>query len=67
MLERLRACGIRYRQFALSHRRFYAIMFEDAIPRDHTSMDIVQTPDPEATYRAAVDTMLRGLASPVLR
>jgi AcrR family transcriptional regulator len=113
MLERLRACGLRYRDFALANRHFYAIMFEDAIPHEHSSDEVaehaaaafgalvrnvesaatagqiqaadphevaqqvwsavhgavalelkglVQTPDPEATYRAALDTMLRGLA-----
>ena len=115
MLERLRACGMRYREFALANRHFYAIMFEDAIPREHPSDEdevgehavaafgalvrnveaaaaagrieaadprevaqqiwsavhgavalelkgLVLTPDPEATYRATVDTMLRGLA-----
>jgi AcrR family transcriptional regulator len=113
MLERLRACGLRYREFALANRHFYAIMFEDAIPHEHSSDEVaehaaaafgalvrtvesaavagrieaadpsevaqqiwstvhgavalelkglVQTPDPEATYRAAIDTMLRGLA-----
>jgi AcrR family transcriptional regulator len=117
MLERLRACGMRYRDFALRNRSFYAIMFEDAIPHDRSSMvvaehaaaafgalvrnveaaaatgriyaadprdvaqqiwsavhgamalelrNLVQTPDPGATYRAAVDTMLRGLADPDL-
>jgi AcrR family transcriptional regulator len=115
MLERLRACGLRYRDFALTNRSFYAIMFEDAIPHDRSSAavaehaaaafgalvrnveaaaatgrivaadprdvaqqiwsavhgamalelrNLVQTPDPAATYRAAVDTMLRGLANP---
>jgi AcrR family transcriptional regulator len=114
MLERLRACGLRYREFALANRHFYAIMFEDAIPHEHSSDEVaehaaaafgalvrnvesaatagqiqaanpdevaqqvwsavhgavalelkglVQTPDPEATYRAALDTMLRGLAA----
>jgi AcrR family transcriptional regulator len=114
MLERLRACGMRYRQFALGNRHFYAIMFEGAIPRDrhspevaehaaaafgalvrsveaaaatgritatdprdvaqqiwsavHGAMalefrDLVQTPEPEATYLATVDTMLDGLAA----
>ena len=32
LLDRLWACGLRYRQFALANRHFYAIMFEDAIP-----------------------------------
>jgi AcrR family transcriptional regulator len=113
MLERLRACGMRYREFALANRHFYAIMFEEAIPHEHSSDEVAEhaaaafgalvrtvetaaaagrikaadprevaqqiwsavhgavalelkglvlTPDPEATYRAAVDTMLRGLA-----
>jgi AcrR family transcriptional regulator len=113
MLERLRACALRYREFALANRHFYAIMFEDAIPREHYSAEVAEhataafgalvrkvgdaaaagriaaddpvdvaqqvwsavhgavalelkglvlTPDAEATYRAAVETMLRGLA-----
>ena len=115
LLERLRACGLRYRSFALANRHFYAIMFEGAIPQLHISdeatqhaaaafgelvrnvemataagaiiaaqpsevaqqiwstvhgavalelQDLVLTPDPEATYRATVDTLLRGLARP---
>ena len=31
-LERLRACGLRYRSFALTNRHYYAIMFEGALP-----------------------------------
>jgi AcrR family transcriptional regulator len=119
MLDRLRACGVRYREFALANRHFYAIMFEDAIHREHASDELgehaevgehaaaafgalvrnveaaaaagrieapdpsevaqqiwsavhgavalelkglVLTPDPEMTYRATVDTVLRGLA-----
>jgi AcrR family transcriptional regulator len=112
MVERLRACALRYREFALANRHFYAIMFEDAMPHEHLSADVaehaaaafgalvrkvgdaaaagriaaddplevaqqvwsavhgavalelkglVQTPDAAATYRAAVETMLRGL------
>jgi AcrR family transcriptional regulator len=112
MVERLRACGLRYRHFELGNRHFYAIMFEDAIPHERSSLevaahaaaafcalvrnveaaaatgrveaadprevaqqiwsavhgavalelkDLVQTPDPAATYRAALDTMLHGL------
>jgi AcrR family transcriptional regulator len=33
-LQRLRGCGLRYRQFALANPHFYAIMFENAIPRE---------------------------------
>ena len=113
MLDRLRACALRYREFALANRHFYAIMFEDAIPRGDFSPEVgehaiaafgalvqkveaaatagrieaadpaevaqqvwsalhgavalelkrlVLTPDPEATYRATLDTMLNGLA-----
>jgi AcrR family transcriptional regulator len=113
LLERLRACGLRYRNFALGNRHFYAIMFEGAIPRESSSDEVavhaaaafdqlvqnvemvaaagrilapdprevaqqiwssvhgavalemkglVLTPDPETTYRALLDTLLRGLA-----
>jgi AcrR family transcriptional regulator len=114
MLERLRASGERYRQFALTSRPFYAIMFEGAIPHDTISAEVVEhataafgalvsivetaaaagviaapdphevaqqiwstvhgavalelqglvlTPDPAATYRATLETVLRGLAA----
>jgi AcrR family transcriptional regulator len=113
MRARLVTCGLRYREFALANRHFYAIMFEDAIPHERDSEEVgehataafgalvrnvelaaaagviaapdpreaaqqvwsavhgavalelkglVQTPDPEATYRAFLDTILRGLA-----
>jgi AcrR family transcriptional regulator len=113
MLKRLRGCAMRYRDFALGNRQFYAIMFEGAILRDRTSAEVAEhataafgtlvqsvetaaaagaitaetprevaqqiwstlhgamalelnglvlTPDPEATYRALVDALLRGLA-----
>jgi AcrR family transcriptional regulator len=39
-LQRLRACGQRYRAFALGNKHFYAIMFEDAIPREHNSPEV---------------------------
>ena len=39
-LRRLVSCGHRYRQFALANPNFYAIMFENAIPRDSLS-DVV--------------------------
>lgn len=111
-LGRLRACGLRYREFALANPHFYAIMFEDAIPRDRESPDVLEhaaaafgalvrqvelaaaagtitapdvvetaqqlwsaghgavalelkglvlTPDPAATYRALLETLLYGL------
>ena len=113
MLARLRSSGLRYREFALTNPNFYAIMFEDAIPREHESTEVTEhargsfaalvrlvelasasgviaapnpleaaqqvwsavhgavalelkglvlTPDPEATYAAFIDTVIRGLA-----
>src|ERR1700729_2524179 len=37
LLDRLWACGLRYRKFALANRHFYAIMFEAAIPHEFGS------------------------------
>ena len=42
MMERMRACAMRYREFALSNRHFYAIMFEDAIPHEHISDEVAE-------------------------
>ena len=42
MLERLRASGERYRQFALGSRHLYAIIFEGAIPHDTISAEAVE-------------------------
>jgi AcrR family transcriptional regulator len=112
-LARLRACGLRYREFALANPHFYAIMFEAPLGRERDSpevaehataafgalvqnvslaaaagqirapdpveaaqqlwsavhgattlelKDLVQTPDPGATYQAMIDMTLRGLA-----
>ena len=112
LLERLRACGLRYRRFALTNRHYYAIMFEGALPHDFDSPEVAEhaiaafgelvrnvelaaaagairapdpreiaqqiwstvhgavtlelqglvlTPDPEATYQATLETLLRGL------
>jgi AcrR family transcriptional regulator len=112
-VQRLRACGLRYREFALAHRQHYAVMFEGAIPVENASPDVdshaaaafgalvdkvaygiaqgavrpgdafdtaqqiwstvhgavtlelkglVLTPDPAATYRALLETVLRGTA-----
>ena len=112
-LDRLRACCLRYRRFAVTNRHYYAIMFEGALPHGFDSPEVVEhalaafgelvrnvelaaaagairapdprevaqqlwnaehgavtlelqglvlTPDPEATYQATLDTLLRGLA-----
>jgi AcrR family transcriptional regulator len=42
LLERLRASGVRYREFALANRQFYAIMFGGAIPHDHPSDELAE-------------------------
>ena len=111
--DRLRGCGLRYREFALANPHLYAVMFGDAIPHELDSAAVeehalaalsalvrqvelaaaagaiapadpaeiaqqlwnathgavalelkglVQTPDPAATYRSFLDTVLRGLA-----
>ena len=53
MPARLRACGMRYRQFALANPHFYAIMFEEAIPHKHESQDV------EEHARAAFGALVR--------
>jgi AcrR family transcriptional regulator len=40
LLGRLWACGLRYREFALANRHFYAIMFEAAIPHESESEEV---------------------------
>jgi AcrR family transcriptional regulator len=40
LLDRLWACGLRYREFALANRHFYAIMFEGAIPHEFASEEV---------------------------
>jgi AcrR family transcriptional regulator len=42
MLQRLRASGWRYRDFALGNRHFYAIMFENAIPHERKSPPVAE-------------------------
>jgi AcrR family transcriptional regulator len=53
MLARLRDCGLRYRDFALANRHFYAIMFEDAIPHEFDSPQVWER------ARDAVDVFIR--------
>ena len=42
MLARLRACGLRYRAFALANSHLYAIMFEGAFPRERDSAEVAE-------------------------
>jgi AcrR family transcriptional regulator len=41
-LDRLRACGQRYREFALAQPHFYSVMFEGAIPHDSDSDEVAE-------------------------
>ena len=113
-VQRMRACGLRYREFALANPQHYGVMFEAALPMDSESAEVqvhasaafmalvdkvqygmargairagdpvdtaqqiwstvhgavalelkglVLTPDPEATYRALLETLIRGVAA----
>jgi AcrR family transcriptional regulator len=64
MLARLRACGLRYRQFALANPHFYAIMFEDAIPHEHDSAEVEE--HAHAAFGALVRTVELAAAAGVI-
>ena len=55
MRTRLRDGGLRYREFALANPYFYAIMFEDAIPREHQSAEV------EEHARACFGALVRAV------
>jgi AcrR family transcriptional regulator len=59
LLDRLWACGLRYRQFALDNRHFYAIMFEGAIPHAFDSEEVAV--HASAAFEALVQNV--GLAA----
>jgi AcrR family transcriptional regulator len=63
-LDRLRSCGLRYRAFALANRHFYAIMFEEAVPRDRDAADVGE--HAEAAFLALVRIVELGAAAGVL-
>jgi len=52
---RLRDGGLRYREFALANPHFYAIMFEEAIPREHESAEV------EEHARACFGALVRAV------
>ena len=52
---RLRDGGLRYREFALANPHFYAIMFEEAIPREHDSAEV------EEHARACFGALVRAV------
>src|SRR5579859_2707971 len=53
MDARFHSCGLAYREFALANPHFYAIMFEDAIPRAHYN------PEVEEHAKAAFGALVR--------
>ena len=55
LLERLRACGMRYRRFALENRHFYAIMFEAALVQQSSSPEVAE--HAAAAFDALVDNV----------
>jgi len=55
LLERLRACGLRYRRFALENRHFYAIMFEAALVEQSGSAEVAE--HAAAAFDALVDNV----------
>ena len=64
MRTRLRACGLRYREFALANPHFYAIMFEDAIPHEHDSAEVGE--HAAAAFGALVRSVHIGAAAGVI-
>jgi AcrR family transcriptional regulator len=54
---RLRDGGLRYREFALANPHFYAIMFEDAIPRERER----ESAEVEEHARACFGALVRGV------
>jgi len=61
---RLRRCGMRYREFALANPNLYAIMFEDAIPREHDSAEVQE--HASAAFGALVRTVELAAAAGVI-
>lgn len=59
-ITRMRACGQRYRQFALANRHFYAIMFEDALPRGDFSDEVAEH---AATAFGALESFVTTVAA----
>jgi AcrR family transcriptional regulator len=64
-VERLRACGLRYRNFALEHPQHYAVMFEGAISMEHESEEVGQ--HAAAAFGALVNTVAYGIARGAIR
>jgi AcrR family transcriptional regulator len=64
-VERMRACGMRYRQFALQNPQHYAVMFEAALPME-TESPVVQE-HATAAFMALVDKVQYGMSHGSIR
>jgi len=64
-VERLRACGYRYRDFALTHPQHYAVMFEAALPMETESEEVAQ--HATAAFEALVEKVAYGMAGGAFR
>ncbi len=64
-VERLRACGVRYREFALANPQHYAVMFEAALPMETESAEV--TEHATAAFMALVDKVTYGMAHGSIR
>jgi len=64
-VERMRACGFRYRQFALDNPQHYAVMFEAALPME-TGSPVVQE-HATAAFMALVDKVQYGMSHGSIR
>jgi AcrR family transcriptional regulator len=64
-VQRLRACGQRYREFALTNPQHYAVMFEAALPMETESPQV--TEHATAAFMALVDKVEYGMAHGAIR
>ncbi len=64
-VERLRACGLRYREFALTNPQHYAVMFEAALPMETESAEV--TEHATAAFMALVDKVTYGMSHGSIR
>jgi AcrR family transcriptional regulator len=64
-VERLRACGLRYREFALANPQHYAVMFEGALLIENPTEEAMQ--HAAAAFQALVDKVIYGMARGTIR
>ena len=64
-VQRLRACGMRYREFALTNPQHYAVMFEAALPMETESPEVAE--HATASFMALVEKVEYGMAHGAIR